>query len=331
MKKIYILLLISAASFFNFGCEEAVNPKAPFKEQYVLTCIVNVSSDSVLAVVSKTYDVDGLNPDVNTVDPAVSGAEITITQATNTYLLQEGDRKRTDTSRYTSRQQYYYASGVAFLDKKDLKITAKLPNGKILSAVTTPPGIPEIEFSYAFPNGFNPIVNWYLAGDYYTARWYPVNKNHFSFPRLSIPYKKSVAGKIKLMRKEIPLSYVNQNGKYVPLYPGATQGDSCSFEYKAISSALKNLPEGDPNTTNYTLKYIDFDLLEFDSPLTTYYSSTNGQMDNFSIRTEETVYSNINGGLGIFGSYRKTTVRKKLDAYYIASELGYTYEIGGGM
>ncbi|HEX2865637.1 MAG TPA: DUF4249 family protein [Ignavibacteriales bacterium] len=329
MKKLYILILIAAAAFFNMSCEESVNPKAEFKEQYVLSCIVDVSSDTVLAVISKTYDVDGLNPEVNKVDPALTGAEITITQATNTFKFQEGERLRTDTSRYTSRQQYYYAAGVKFVDNKDLRITAKLPNGKVLSAVTTPPAIPEIKFSYEFPNGLNPTVNWYLAGDYYTARWYPVNKNHFSFPRLTIPYKKNVDGKAVPLRKEVPLSYLKQDGKFVPFYPGATQSDSCSFEYKAISSALLNLPEGDPNLTDYILKYIDFELLEFDSPLTTYYSSTNGQMDNFSIRTEETVYSNINGGLGIFGSYRKTRVRKQLDAYYIRTTLGFEWDKSG--
>ncbi|MGE5352449.1 MAG: DUF4249 family protein [Acidobacteriota bacterium] len=325
MKKLFILVLIAIAGFFNMSCEETVNPKAAFKEQYVLTCIVNLSSDTVMAVISKTYDVDGFNPEVNRVDPALTGAEVTITQGTNTIKLHEGERNRADTSRYTSHQQYYIAVGVKFVDGKDLKITAKLPNEKILSAVTTPPDVPQIEFSYEFPNGIDPTINWYIAGDNYTARWYPVNTNHYTFPRLSIPYQKEEGGKIKSFRKLIPVSYVKQGDKLVPYYPEATQADSCSFQYKSIVTSLKRLTDGDPNTTAYRLQYIDFDLLEFDSPLTTYYSSTNGQMDNFSIRTEEMVYSNINGGLGIFASYRKTKVRKELDSYYIATTLGFQY------
>lgn len=329
MKKLFILILIAAASLISMSCEETVNPKAEFKEQYVLTCIIDVSSDSLVAVITKSYDVDGFNPEINKIDPAVTGAEITITQAKYSFQLIEGDRQRTDTSRYTTRQQYYYAKGVAFAAGKDIKITAKLPNGKILSSATTPPDVPDIKFSYEFPGGIDPTVNWYLIGDYYSAKWYPMNKNHFVFPRLSIPYKKNEDGKIKSLMKEIPLSYVKQGDKFVPYYPTATQIDSCSFEYKAIQSALKNLPEGNQNTTAYILKYIDFDLLEFDSPLSTYYSSTNGQMDNFTIRTEEMVYSNINGGLGLFASYRKTTIRKKLDAYYITTMLGFEYDRSG--
>ncbi|MCU7492450.1 MAG: DUF4249 family protein [Ignavibacteria bacterium] len=329
MKKLYILMLIAAAAFFNMSCEETVSPKAAFKEQYVLTCIVNISADTVLAVISKTYDVNGFNPEVNKVDPALTGAEITITQGQTTYKLHEGERLRADTSRYTSHQQYYIAVGVKFVDGKDLKIAAKLPNGRILSAVTTPPDVPQIEFSYEFPNGVDPTINWYIAGDYYTARWYPVNSNHYTFPRLSIPYQKNKEGKITSLRKIIPISYVKQGDKLVPYYPGFTQADSCAFEYKSIVTSLHNLPEGDPNLTDYTLKYIDFELLEFDAPLTTYYSSTNGQMDNFSIRTEEMVYSNISGGLGIFGTYRKTTVRKKLDAYYITTRLGFNWDKSG--
>lgn len=329
MKKAFLLLLIAAAAFFNMACEEAVNPKAEFRQQYILTCIINLSSDSVMAVISRTYDVEGLKPEVNKVDPSVTGAEITITQGSNSYKLTEGDRQRTDTSRYTNRQQYYYAKKVQFVDYKDIKIVAKMPDGKTLSAVTTPPPVPEIQFSYEFPNGIDPTANWYLIGDYYSIRWYPMNRNHFVFPRLSIPYMKVEDDTVKSLRKEIPLSYVKQGDKFVPYYPGATQIDSCSFEYKAIKSALKNLPGGDPNTTAYVLKYIDFDLLEFDSPLSTYYSSTNGQMDNFSIRTDETVYSNVLGGLGIFGSYRKTTVKKRIDAYYLTTTLGFTYDRSG--
>ncbi|MCU7494313.1 MAG: DUF4249 family protein [Ignavibacteria bacterium] len=323
MKKLTFLVLTAIMAFLIASCEETVSPKAEFREQYILTCIVDVSSDSVIAILSKTYDVDGLKPEANRVDPAVTSAEITISEGPASFKFSEGERQRTDTSRYTNRQQYYCAKGVRFVGNKDLKIVAKLPNGKVLSSVTTPPPTPEIEFSYKFPNDMvDPTVNWFIAGDYYSASWYPVNKNHFTFPRLSIPYIKDTKSGRTSEQKEIPLYYVKQEGKLVPYYPGPNQTGYCSFEYNAMRTTFKNISEGSTEPTGYILRYIDFELLEFDAPLSTYYSSTKGVMDNFSIRAEEMVYSNISGGLGIFGSCRKTTVRKRLNPYYITS-LGY--------
>lgn len=321
MKKILIIIIFAAAALLNISCEETVNPKAEFRPQFILTCIVNLSSDSVMAVISRTYDVDGLNPAVNKVDPAVAGAEVSITQGTMTYRLQEGTKERSDTSRYKNFQQFYYVAGVKFTGEKDLKITAKLASGQVLSAVTTPPGIPVIKFSYEFPNGFNPNVNWYIAGDYYTIKWEITDENHFVFPRLMLPYKREVSNKFLSFAKEFPLSYIKQGDKFVPFYPSYVQADSCSFEYKTIKNIIENLQKDDPNAT-FVINKLQLDLIEFDTPLSSYYSSTKGVMDNFSIRTEENVYSNINGGLGIFGSYRKTSVVKPLEAYYVTG-LGY--------
>jgi hypothetical protein len=62
-----------------------------------------------------------------------------------------------------------------------------------------------------------------------------------------------------------------------------------------------------------------FELLSFDEHLSNYYSSTHGYLDEFSIRLDETVYSNIEGGMGIFGSYYKSERLFPIYASYIAS------------
>ncbi|MGE5400593.1 MAG: DUF4249 family protein [Ignavibacteriales bacterium] len=325
MKKILLIISLAVIALFNISCEETVNPKAEFKQQYILTCIINVSSDTVRAVISRTYDVDGFNPDINNVDPAVSGAVVTIYQGNQSFQLREGSRIRTDTSRYSNKQQYYYATGIKFLAQKDIKIVAQLKSGEVLSAVTTPPESNDFKFSYTFPDGIDPKVNWYLAGEYYTFSWEPVNSDHFAFPRLSILYRKDINGRKVEFLTQVPATYIKQGDKQIPYYPLYSQADSCSFEYRCIDSALHKVANGDPNTTDYFLKYVQVDMMEFDKALTSYYSSTKGVLDNFSIRSDETVYSNINGGLGIFGCYRITSVRKLLDASYVV-KLGYRWD-----
>ena len=49
-------------------------------------------------------------------------------------------------------------------------------------------------------------------------------------------------------------------------------------------------------------------VLEFDAPLSNYYSSIHGYLDHFSIRIDEDVYTNIKGGIGVFGATRNTVL-----------------------
>jgi hypothetical protein len=67
---------------------------------------------------------------------------------------------------------------------------------------------------------------------------------------------------------------------------------------------------------------IDFELLIFDRFLAAYISTTNGFLDNLSIRLDEPNYSNINGGLGIFGAYIYNVLPITLSVQYL-DQLGY--------
>ncbi len=75
--------------------------------------------------------------------------------------------------------------------------------------------------------------------------------------------------------------------------------------------------------SNYKFLYIDLELLIFDQFLAGYISTTNGFLDNLSIRLDEPNYTNISGGLGIFGAYQYNDFQITLSNDYL-SNLGYT-------
>jgi hypothetical protein len=50
----------------------------------------------------------------------------------------------------------------------------------------------------------------------------------------------------------------------------------------------------------------------------------NGYLDRYSVRTDERVYSNINGGIGIFGSRMDSDYSYPMDRKYVES-FGYRY------
>ena len=62
---------------------------------------------------------------------------------------------------------------------------------------------------------------------------------------------------------------------------------------------------------------IIFELVEMDLPLSKYYESIHGGIDSYSISLDQFTYSNITGGLGIFGSRRIISNNWSLDPNYI--------------
>lgn len=59
-------------------------------------------------------------------------------------------------------------------------------------------------------------------------------------------------------------------------------------------------------------------MIEMDRALSNYYESIHGSADSYSISLDQPVYSNISGGLGIFGSKRTISKWWNLDPNYIA-------------
>ena len=83
------------------------------------------------------------------------------------------------------------------------------------------------------------------------------------------------------------------------------------------------ISQGDPNKKDYKIYGAVFTLMIFDENISNYYSTTNGFLDDFTIRIDEKDYSNIQGGLGIFGTYRTQSTGAVFTHNYIKS-FGYT-------
>ena len=61
------------------------------------------------------------------------------------------------------------------------------------------------------------------------------------------------------------------------------------------------------------------DLLIFDEYLSSYYSSIQLGVSGFTIRIDDPDFSNIKGGLGIFGSYVRTKYTLRFSSPYLKS------------
>ncbi len=145
MRLLFGTCAVACAIVSASGCNEDFSPKVPGGNRYYLFCIVNATprgGDVQFAVVDRMYDVEGLNPAQNTVDPFVAGTEIRLTVRGEQYVFRQDSMARLDTSRYTTRVRYYTATGITIVAFDVVSVQAILPDSTVLSGIDTHPGLP---------------------------------------------------------------------------------------------------------------------------------------------------------------------------------------------
>jgi hypothetical protein len=331
MRKTIHILLLPAIALIGVGCDQSFSPKVEFQEQYVLQCFIEVkgaggSSPTVTVVLARTYDVNGVDPAANTVDPAIAGAEVTLTVNQKSYYLVGSQRTNADTARYHS-PQWVYSKSISLIKPDDaVSVVAKLPNGKTLSAHSTIPSQRNFSSNYDFTAGVTSPFNLQPGKPNWTISWdnHSDLETHLFVPRLTIAYTKMVGGDEVAGKVTVPLKFVSSSGGIIPVYSSISSQEQCSFEFAALDSAMANIAAGDLDKSKYGVHYAELDVIEYDLPLSKYYSSINGSLDQYSIRTEQSVYSNVGGGIGILGSYLIHWMTFDFDERYV-HRFGYRF------
>ncbi|MCX6144139.1 MAG: hypothetical protein NTZ35_13070 [Ignavibacteriales bacterium] len=309
MRSMILFFILPAIALVALGCDESFSPKQEFEEQYVLQCFISVYGSgvnpaTVTAVLARTYDVNGVDPTINTNDPGIAGAEISVVVNQKLYYLQGAQRVSPDTSRYRNRQWIYTKTVPAVVGDAAVSLTARLPNGKTLSARTTIPGGRNFTSNYDFVGGLYPRVNPQPGKPNWTISWdnYSDVDVHLFVPRLTIAYTKLVQGVEIPGRVTVPSQYVSSPGGTIAIYPSLSTQKQCSFDFAALDSAMAQISAGDSDKIKFGVHSAKLEVIEYDLALSKYFSSINGSLDQFSIRTDESVYSNVGGGIGILGS-----------------------------
>jgi hypothetical protein len=299
-----------------------------------MTCIIGRShtSEDYDAVVQlfKSYDVNSTNPSSNTIDPTYSGAEVVLNYSNGmSFELEEDTLIYTindsivfmDTNRYGNPQIIYVARKLPWHSGL-MQIFVTLKDGNKIAAESQIPNATFFEYSYPFPHGITPNIDQWRHGDYFGIYW-DSNEFHLYFSELILTYSKTENdSSVKFYDVPIPLSLLNNDGKIEPIYPKYSNKGKLEFKFDAIEYALTNISEEDPDRQKYRIYGLELVVVEYDIHLSKYYSSINGYLDDYSIRLDESIYSNVSSGLGIFGTYRINTMEFEIDEDYIHS-LGY--------
>jgi len=303
------------------GCSESFSPKGPYQEQLVVySVLTNVRSAQFVRVYS-TYNPSGVDPYDNTSDSEITGAQVFLMAGGTTYAFRDTIVARDQTSRYTGGIHAYVADPMPVIRGDSYLLTVATPSMGTATGTSLVPtaGIASLANRYALesPGEYSEdiLVTVYLSPQ---AFGYAV--------RLSLEFDVFIGGQWEPHRAEIPQSLKIGTGQGSALfnYPSLTRRqsqaqttESVSFSHEAYVSLLGELDKQYPGLP-IRFKDAVIVLTQADQPFYTYYSVANGFRDEFSIRTDEPDYSNISGGLGVFGSFANDTL-----VVPVAESIGY--------
>ncbi|MCZ6702872.1 MAG: hypothetical protein O6940_07500 [Ignavibacteria bacterium] len=315
-KFLYLIIFIALIAI---SCDDGFDPFGEFQDNYALTCILKSDTTFQSATLSHNYRGDGFDPYGNTDDPSIIGADIRVWLGDSVYIFRDTSVARIDTSRYTTSFYFYYNNKFKIEPDKNLEIEVLLQNGQRLKASSRAPE--EIFFdnesAVLIPSVNSELVKFI---------WNQQVEGTFYSPQLTIRYVQNINGNSIEKLKIVPIKYVEQNGDLVPLFPQPLNKTTIIYELDAVSRALEEISEGDPNKDNYTiLQSPAFELIALDLNLSRYVSSTNQSLDDLTVTVNESDFTNVEGGLGVFGSYtKKNYTRIRFQPNYIES-FGYNF------
>lgn len=309
MKK--FLLLTVLILFFN-GCDESFDPKKNFTEKYLLYSIIKADSSLQVAMIAKSFEVDGFNPGLYQGNPFEAGSTVSIYNSRTRETTLLSDTSAMVLPQFPGETPFYKAERVNPRANDTITMVAVTPNGSTLVGKTVIPPPPVLRLSNSQittvtndPNRTTWDVSWTIQGDFIFV------------PKLTLFYATDKNGVVKGYRIEIPLTYIDSDNGRIPFYPSSTRARGLSFDFEVIDDIMAQISEGDMDKFSYVIQDAVFELLILDNNLANYYSSTEGFLDEFSVRLDEVTYSNVEGGLGVVGSTSVITRKVNIEANYV--------------
>ena len=318
MKK-NIFFIISIVSLYFISCDESFNPFTDFKQDYGVACILR--SDTTLQLLSLTKSYPN-NLAAGSIPKFLfeKNADVRIWYQDSVYRLM-------DTSIYSLENQdtlkYYFSKNFKIDFLKDIELEILLNTGKRLKAYSKTPG--EILFKNT-SEVLIPPVNKSVVQLYWSVQ----SLQYYYLPRLRAKCERIVNGTKEVFYKELPVRYETINGELKPIFPKPSKNLSVAYQVDAINKFLLDYSNSLAVPSEVTIHQIlDLQVITFDAEVSRYISVSNNSSNNLSIRFDEGDYSNISGGLGIFGSQvnSKYTKLRFLENYIRGYNFNFLYDL----
>ncbi len=269
------------------GCNNEFNPNGPYKQKLVVYGVFSSRTDTQYVRVYTTYPSPGLSAEAGVTD-----VRVTVAQDANTTVFRDTTIQIVNSSgvRVPLRLFVSYAFRPAPGVNYDLSVVSPTVGNVRSRAFGLYKGR---MFTLSNPQG--DIIVQVTPG---------ANVRAF-IVRMYLVFSVRVGSTWEVKRVEVP-NLVTASGEF--LYPRPVQSDltTAGFSFQAYAGLITSLRSQYP--AGVQLSRTVFVLTEFDEPLYAYYSTANGFPDSGTLRLDEPDYTNIQGGLGVFGMTSETVV-----------------------
>lgn len=308
-----VLVLTAAA------CDDAIRPNAEFNSRLAVFSVLSAATDTQFVRVATSYDPPNGNPLLNTDDHSLDDAVVTISDGTTTYPFRFTTVPRENPSRYSGPIGVFSAYPFRPQANREYTLTISSPTYGRVTAKTVIPGGGYIDcFTIAemaqpsSPAYFTrPVVAQFSLNDIAKAqllRFFIVyttenpgdngREHYYEVPTLWRIINDNLDITLKVFpkptRRTAPL---NRRDQTTPL--------SVSYPFPTYNESIYQIKRGN---FNVRFKRAVFYLVQFDEQWYKYYATANLFQDKLSVRVDPPDYTNIRGGMGLFGSVRVDSV-----------------------
>ncbi|MBI4419065.1 MAG: DUF4249 family protein [Ignavibacteriales bacterium] len=295
------------AALFAGACSEDLNPKGPFVESLVVFAVLSPGQAEHIVRVTTTYNPPGFDPLEHLTSNQVANATVILQVGSTVTILRDTTFPRPDAGRYQDSIRAYVYSAPTIERGSAYMLSVSAPGYNTVTATTTPPssGILELDV-----RSRTALISPDVGQEYILVYATPPRNAEGHMVRVFLEYEVATQNPGVILREEIPTEIGDYKdcSTYTATYPkirrrqNVTGRELWSFPHENyLRTILRVLDRHKGEMVNFVR--VTIVLVQAEEHLYKYYHVVGGFRDEFTIRVDEPNYTNVQGGLGVFGSF----------------------------
>ena len=261
-----VMCLLLLMPFWAGGCDDTVNPNAPYEPRIVVYCILSTGTNKQFVRTFATADPS--QPSKDMAEPFVGDATITLSQQNTVYQLRDTTIARSDTSRYSNGVRAKVAAPLApkYGSEYVLKVQSQTMGTHVARTTIPKLGVVSSPFIYILQTPGDYIYDLPLELKVY-GKGYVL--------RMLLQYEVEINGIWFEQTEEVPRSIV---GLSQVLFPAVVQTQGQGEKLKWPLATLKYTFDGIMKrfeTNHITFKRVVLQLRQYDENLFNYFQIVN--------------------------------------------------------
>jgi hypothetical protein len=301
-------------ALFGVSCDQSFDPRPLGSASPIVYSILATDKPDQYVRVFSTYPPDVHPPGSNTIEYTITDATVTLDGAP----LVLATLPRVDSTRYTTPIYAYRTVGLTIQYGATYTLVVQTPTFGTLTSTITIPSKPIVLMNQRpileHPESYLPTTKLQMTASI------PKGAKAFLF-RLLVVYDVLEPNGWERRRTEIPARFKSDpptlsSALYGQVTRVQTPSVANAYTVSVYSALLDDIYE---LTKPYkaVFNYVVLQFVQLDEHFYNYYTSVKGFEDPFSIRLDQSNYSNIKNGAGIFGGYSVDSLFQILPADFM--------------